>query len=183
MQFADSFALAPSVQSVAARLIQATPEFSHLVDQRIVFAFSERTPMLHGAPCLAFIAAPNVQGPLHWLVDWLIAGLAYPVLEGESPDYLVLVDAALWPTLDAERQDRLVFHELCHVVAKVDEDTGIPKRSPQDGRILTKLVPHDYELFAAELLTYGPLVCGADQLAVDLAEGHARAQRRNLKLA
>ena len=42
------------------------------------------------------------------------------------------------------------------MVARVDEDTGIPKVSREDGRILTKLRPHDFEFFDAEVWRYGP---------------------------
>lgn len=182
--FSDSFALAPEPQALVAALVASCDEFSHLTDARIVCIASQPTPVLRGAACKAFIASPSVQvSPLKPLFAFLLAQLVSPLLDWEMPDYILVVDAALWPTLDAEHQERLVYHELCHVIARVDEDTGLERRSPEDGRILTKLQPHEYEFFDEEVRRYGPAVCELDRAAVAIADGHRAAQRRRLRIA
>jgi hypothetical protein len=185
--FADSFELAREAHAILTRLVaspSACPEFSHLVEARILCVASQPTPIVRGAPCQAFICSPNVQvSPLKPLFTFLLAQLAAPLFEWQSPDFVLIVDAALWPTLDDEHRERLIYHELCHIVAKVDEETGLEKRSQDDGRILLKLVPHDYEFFDAEVRRYGPDVCDLDRAAVAIADGHRAAQRRRLHVA
>jgi predicted metallopeptidase len=164
-----AFRLAPDAQAIAARLIDEL--FDTLTDQRIVCVLSEPVPVLRGSACAAFIAIPIVQGALRDLFGWFVDNLCAPVLEGESPDYLVLLHAERWPTLSPEAQERLVFHELSHVEAKCDTN-GIP-RTGRDGRTLTKLVPHDYELFDQELRRYGADLCDAQPLVDALAARRA----------
>jgi hypothetical protein len=178
----SAFALAPSAATIAARLVETVPEFAHLADQRVLWVASSRTPMLRGSECAAFIATASVQGALHWFIDWLIALFGAEPLEGASPDYLVILDGTLWPALDASAQERLVFHELCHVVALVDSN-GLVRRSPFDNRVLTKLAPHDFELFDAELRRYGTVVCGADGLVSAIRDGDIAARRRKVTAA
>lgn len=180
--FADSYSLAPEPQALAVRLIARCDEFAHLVDARIACLWSEQQPMLRGAPCAAFVGYPRVQGPFSPLFAWLIASLCAPLCDQEEPDFLVIFDHALWPALDAERQERLVYHELCHVVAREDE-YGVVRTSPDDGRVLLKLVPHDYEFFDQEVRRYGPDVCGLDGAAVAIADGFRATERRGRSAA
>ena len=65
------------------------------------------------------------------------------------------------------------------MVARVDEDTGIPKVSREDGRILTKLRPHDFEFFDAEVRRYGPAVYELDGAAVAIADGYRAVARES----
>lgn len=182
--FPDSFAPAPDVQAALSLLVASCDEFSHLSDARILCVNSQPVPMLRGTPCAAFICSPQVQvSPLRPLFAFMLAQLSAPLFDWEPPDFVLMVDAALWPTLDEERQERLIYHELCHVVARVDEETGLEKRSQEDGRILLKLVPHEYEFFDQEMRKYGPAVCELEPAAVAIADGHRAAQRRHLHVA
>lgn len=177
MQLPDSYALQDDAQALVARLVAELDEFSHLAQARIVCVSSARAPMLHGWPCAAFVVVPHVQGPLAHLFDWLVAGFTDAVLDGEDPDVLMLIDAALWPSLDAEGQERLIYHELCHIVPKEAAD-GSGIRLGRDGRPLLTLRPHDAEVFNAELVRYGPAVVGIDDTVHAIVAGQKAAQAR-----
>jgi len=178
--FDDSYALAEEPQAIVERLITDLDEFGHLTKAFVVCVFSQRTPMLRGAPCAAFIGSPTVQGPFAWLFDWLIASLTVPLLDGDAPDFLIIIDAALWPELDAERRERLMYHELCHLQPKESaEGSGI--RLGRDGRPILKVVPHDTEVFHAEVRKYGPELIGLEDHCIAIVEGSAAARERRLE--
>jgi hypothetical protein len=174
-QLEDSFALAPEARAICARLLERVDRFAHLGQARFVCLASQPAVTLRGAECAAIVTVPMVQGPLKRLFDWLIASTCAPVLAWEEPDFLILIDAAVWSTLDAVRQERLMFHELCHVVARENE-YGVPKLDAE-GRPMLKLVPHDVEVFHDEIATYGPETCGIEDACLAIAEG-IRAERR-----
>lgn len=172
-QFADSFKLADAPQVIAARLVADEPEFAHLGLARLACVFSERELWLHGGQKAALIAAPGyVQGPIRHLLTWLVVGMVAPLFAWEEPDFLILVDRAIWDSLDDVRRERLIYHELSHVQAK-ETEFGTPKLG-QDGRPMLKLVPHDSEIFHAELVRYGLEVCGQEDLALAIVEGERR---------
>jgi len=175
-QFADSYRLAKEPQALVERL-RLLPEFAHLRGSRIVCVFSERVPMLRGFPCAAFIGEPRVQGAFRPLFDWMVAQLCRPLLGAEDPEFLVIVDAALWPSLEKVQRERLVYHELCHLKAKENPETGEP-RLHEDGRPQLQVVPHDVEIFEAEVARYGPEVCDLDALCTAIVEGQKRARKR-----
>jgi hypothetical protein len=68
------------------------------------------------------------------------------------------------------------YHELCHIVARVDEN-DVERRSPDDGRVLLRLIRHDWEFFTAEVLRYGPSVCGVDDAARAIAKGYRNVEK------
>lgn len=176
----DTFSLAVEPLRLAARLVSACDEFLHLSHARIPILFSQRTLSLHGAPCAAFIGIPKVQGPFRVLFEWCVAGLVAPVLDGEDPDFLILVDIAIWESLDAERRERLVYHELKHVVVREDE-YGVPRLNKETGDPMLKLVPHDIEAFDDEIRRYGPDIVGIETTCEAIVQGFDAAQRRNRK--
>jgi hypothetical protein len=130
---------------------------------------------------MAIVGVPRAQGPFSRLFDWMVAQLCASVCEWEEPDFLILVDAAIWPSLDPMRKERLMFHELCHVVARENE-YGVP-RLDAEGRPMLRLVPHDVEAFEDEITTYGIEVCGLESACVAIAEGAALDRRRRQKSA
>lgn len=138
--------------------------------------------MVHGGRAAAFIGQPRFQGPTGHFNEFLVAQFCRPLLDGEDLDYLIVVDRPIWATLDAERQERLMFHELKHLVVQEDE-FGVPRRSKETGKPLLKLVPHDFEFFADEIIRYGVDVCGAEGAAHAIVEGEAQKRRRGLKIA
>jgi hypothetical protein len=178
-QLDDTYRLAKEPQAVVERLITDFDEFSHLMRARIVCVLSERTPMLRGSPCAAFIGPPTVQGAYRPLFDWLVAEFTKPLLEGDDPEYFIIIDAALWPTLDSERQERLMYHELCHLQPREGED-GSGIRLDREGRPLLKVVPHDTEVFHAEIRKYGPHIVGLEDHCLAIVEGNEAARQRRL---
>jgi len=180
-QLHDNFALASDVQAIATRLIDEVDRFAHLGQARFVCLGSQPTVTLRGAQCNAIVTMASVQGPMRRLFDWMVAYFAAPVLDWDEPDFLIIVDAAVWSTLDTVRQERLVFHELCHVVA-IENEYGVPKLD-NEGRPMLKVVPHDIEYFHGELERYGLAVCGAEDAATSIAAGFRIDQRNTKKIA
>lgn len=180
----DSVSLAVEPQHLAARLIASLEEFTHLkqADPLLLFVFSERAIPFRGALAAAVICEPRWQGPLGMLAEVLVARLATPQLGAPlDPDYVVIVDASHWRSLDAERRERLMFHELSHLVAREDE-FGVVRRG-KDGRPLLKLVPHDVEVFLSEIERYGIETVGCEAIAPAIVEGEARKRLRGLRIA
>lgn len=176
-QFADSFAALPEADALAARLIRSVPHFAHLSEARLLFVGSQRAPVLHGHTCQACVVKPYVQGPLRWMFDWMLAGFGRERFDWEDPDYVVLVDAALFTSYDAQHREWLIYHELRHIEQRNDEN-GIPKFTKEDGRPMWRLVPHDAEFFFDEVERYGPEVTGQVEATIALATGHRDAQVR-----
>jgi hypothetical protein len=180
----DSVTIAAEPKAIAARLIANLEDFSHLkdADPLLLFVFSERALPFRGGMAAAVIIEPRWQGPLGIVAEFLVAQLTR---QQESvaldPDYVVIVDASNWRSLDAERRERLIWHELSHLVAREDE-WGVIRRS-QEGKPLLKLVPHDFEYFESEIRRYGVEVCGADGLPHAVVAGEAAKRRRNIKIA
>lgn len=180
-QLPDSYRYAIDAQAILGKLVLERAEFGHLAQARILCLFSERQPVLHGNPCEAHIGAPSVQGPYAWLFDWLLERFLAEPLEGQSLDYLVLIDAALWPSKSALEQERLIYHELCHLQPKEDtQGRGI--RLGNDGRPLLKVVPHDIEAFHEEIRRYGPEVCEIQDACVAIADGLVVERERKQQL-
>jgi hypothetical protein len=181
----DSFALAAEPQTIAARLIATCEEFGHLkeADPLLLFLFSERAIPFRGGFAAAVIIEPRWQGPLGLVAEFLLAHFGKGQLGAPlDADYIVVVDASNWRSLDAERRERLMFHELSHLVAREDE-FGVVKRSSQTGQPLLKLVQHDYEAFDSEIRRYGLHTCGFEAIAPAIVEGEARKRRRGLRIA
>lgn len=178
-QFPDSYRVLPEARELAARLIGSVPHFGHLSDCRLLVVASERQPVLHGHPCQAFVAQPHVQGPFSWLFAWLLASFARDQFRWEDPDFVIVIDAALWSSYDDAHREWLVYHELRHVEQRTEAETGIPKFSKEDGRPMWRLVPHDAEFFFDEVERYGPEITGHVEATVALASGaQAAADRR-----
>jgi hypothetical protein len=174
--FPDSYALADDPQAILQRLVRELSEFAHLSEARLACIFSEPTLMLHGQPCFAYVCNPHVQGPNSKLVTWQFAELCRRIFGGEEPDFLIYYDAPIWRGLTDIERERLVYHELCHVVAKVDEN-GVERRSPEDGRVILRTIRHDYEFFDAEVRRYGPTICSLDEAAKSIAAGYRATEK------
>lgn len=180
----DSVTLAAEPAAIVARLVAGCDEFAHVqeADPRLLVLFSQRVIPFRGGRAWAVIIQPRWQGPLGMVAEFLLAQLGRPVFEGEDPDYVVLVDAAIWSALDAEGRERLMFHELSHLQAQEDE-WGAIRRSKETGKPLLKLVPHDVELFESEMRRYGVEVCHAEGFMHAIIDGEASRKRRNLRIA
>lgn len=175
---ADSFALDKDAQALVTRLAML-PELQHTREHHIVAIASQIEPRLHGHPCRAFICQPRVQGPLLPWFGWALAQFCRPLLKGASPDFLIVFDAALWASMTAQQREALIYHELCHLSVKEDPESGAPKVG-DDGRVVLQVVPHDTEVFHAEIRRYGPVALELDGLVDALRDGteHVKRQRR-----
>lgn len=183
--FDDSIALAPDPRQIADRLIETLDDFTHLKEAAptLLFLFSERAIPFRGGLAWAVILFPRWQGPAGLIAAWLVAQFGAGQLGAAlDPDYVVLFDAARWRSLDAERRERLVFHELSHLAA-VEDEFGVIRRNRETGKPLLKLAPHSYEYFDAEIRRYGLDTCEADGLAHAIVEGEAQTRRRTLRQA
>lgn len=181
----DSVSLADEPRTLAARLIASFDEFTHLheADPLLLFLFSERAIPFRGGLAAAVIIEPRWQGPLGLVAEFLFAQLGAPQLGAAlDADYVVIVDASIWRSLDAERRERLMFHELSHLVAREDE-FGVVRRSKETGKPLLKLVPHDYEVFDSEIRRYGVETCGVEAIAHAIVQGETQKKRRGLRIA
>jgi len=178
--FPDSFTLCPEAQSLVPR-VQLYPELQHTVGARIVCIESQIELKLRGDPAWAFIGMPQLQGAHRHLVSFLIAGFCTPVLNGEEPEFLVLVDAVAWRFLDGRRKEWLIYHELKHLVIAVNGG-GDPLQH-EDGRWKLRTTRHDHEVFADEITRYGSDVEGLDKLAEAIVQGHANEKAREKRRA
>jgi hypothetical protein len=95
---------------------------------------------------------------------------------------VVLVDESIWSGLDAERQERLIFHELSHLQPQEDE-FGVIRRSKVTGKPLLRVVPHDVEIFHTEVERYGPEVVAIETLCEAIVIGAKAAKRRQARVA
>lgn len=185
VHFDDSITLAADPLTIATRQMAEFEEFEHLNEAKpvLLVLFSQRTIVFRGGRCAACIIQPRWQGPLGMVAEVLLAHFGAPQLGASvDPDYVILVDAPIWSVLEDEQRERLMFHELKHLAPQEDE-FGVIRRSKMTGKPLLKLVPHDYELFEAEILRYGIEVCGAESAATAIVEGEKAKRRRHLKIA
>lgn len=183
IHFDDSITLAAEPNAIATRLIADAEEFSHLQEAQpvLLVLFSQRTLFLHGGQKAAVIVQPRWQGPLGQVAETLLAHLGAPQLGASvDPDYVVIVDIAIWSVLDAERRERLIFHELSHLQPQEDEFGSI-RRNKVTGKPLLKLVPHDCEVFHSELERYGPEIVGIEATCEAIVVGLKAARRRKAR--
>lgn len=170
----DSFRLAPEPQATLDGLIRRLDDFAHLRQHTIGCLFSERALIDRGAQCRAVVGVPaQVTSKVHerQLLEWCYAQLFRPMLAGSVPDFVVFFDVAHWPRQPLQRE-QLVFHELMHIQQRLDE-YGAP-RFEKSGRPALHLVPHDIEVFRAELVRYGELVPAFDEAALAIAAAASR---------
>lgn len=175
-----AYSLAAGPQAIAARLIRDAAEFSHLREARIVCVRSEPELFLRGEKAFAYVGAARPSGSNSKLHAYLLWAFCAELTGADDPEFLILFDGSSWDGLDDESKEWLVFHELCHIVQKLDEDDQ-PKEDT-DGRPLLAVRSHDYEFFDQEVRRYGPETCRIVGAALAIADGHRTAQRRHRKL-
>jgi hypothetical protein len=133
--FNDTFSLMPEGQQLVRELVERCGEFGHLTQARIPVLLSQRAlvergraipvGVLHGA------CYEGANSATRQLNAWLRAMFLTPICEGEDPDFIIMVDVALWPA-EAEKREHLIYHALCHIEQRVDQ-YGAPKFG-EDGR-------------------------------------------------
>lgn len=172
--FPDSFTLFEDAQRIVNRLVVECGEFGHLQQARIPCLLSQRALVERGrAVPVAVLHGACYEGAnsaTRQLNAWLRAMFLRSVCDDEDPDFLILVDAALWPA-EAIQREHLIFHALAHLEQRTDQ-YGAPKFG-DDGRPMLRMRPHDIERFESELARYGAVIEGFD------AEAGAYTRARN----
>lgn len=137
------------VRAIYDRLVQL-PEFEHLRDGEAVvdFLLRDGEEIKQGRLVLGAVHLPGVQGQLKPVFDWMLRNLL-----GRSPDFLVILDRDYWLGADERSREILMYHEMCHMIQKVDAD-GEP-RFDDEGRPVFGLIGHDVEDFIAVVRRYG----------------------------
>jgi hypothetical protein len=182
--FGDTFSLFEDAQRIIERLVLTCGEFDHLQQARIPALLSQRAlvergrsvpvAVLHGA---CYEGANSATRNLN---AWLRARFMVPVCEGHDPDFIVVIDVALWPKAEVERE-HLLYHALCHIEQRADQ-YGAPKFG-EDGRPMLRMRPHDIERFATELGRYGSVIAGFEDEAGAYDAARAEQRRNRLKSA
>ena len=127
------------------------PEHEHLKNGKPTVGFLLRAhPKLEaGRQVLGSVHMPQVTGKLRdvftWMVEFTFGGI---------PDYLVILDAGYWESVDDRLREILMFHEMSHCVQKTDR-YGEPQYSRITGEPVWGLVGHDVEEFTAVVARYG----------------------------
>ena len=144
------------------RLIGTCPEFGHLAALHLSCYRSQAALVVKGRPVAAALLDPEHLGapaPLRVLVRWYLAGAA----DWRTPDYVLLVDAALYDGADPDERERALYHELCHLEHR--ETAEAQPMFDDDGRPALRLRAHDIELFASECARYPDALLDAAEAA------------------
>jgi len=147
----DTIALAPDVAQLASRLIGSCPEFGHLAALHLSCYRSQAALVSKGRAVAAALLDPEHLGapaPLRVLVRFYLAQAA----DWRTPDYVLIVDAALFDGSSDTEQERSVYHELCHLEHRETAE-GLPCFD-EDGRPALRMRAHDVELFNSESARY-----------------------------
>lgn len=89
----------------------------------------------------------------HWLMrHWF----------GDTPDFIITIDAAFAADADDWAFCALIEHELCHAAQDVDP-FGEP-RFDREGKPLFRVVGHDVEQFHDVVERYGAVAAGVDHM-------------------
>lgn len=188
----DTFKQCPDAEAIARYLIHEDQgrAFAFVQGARLGYVLQQPALFLHGELCDAYITRATVQGPNRLLFAFLVADPAR-----EPLDFIIYVDAAAWsrraqlfelgPSGYPIQQEALIFHELSHL-RHLETSEGEP-RFHDDGRPMLALTRHTYEFFDTELLRYGPVTLGLDQVGTDFVAGAAtektRTRRGTLRIA
>jgi len=125
-------------------------EHRHLLDGEVVVDFLlVREPVIkQGRQVLGAVHMPSVQGQLKGVFTWMFLNTF-----GRLADFLVLLDKDFWMGECDRTREILMYHEMCHMVHKVDGD-GEP-RFNESGKPVFGLQAHDVEEFANTVKRYG----------------------------
>lgn len=180
----DTFTLFESGQQVVRKLVLTCGEFGHLGNAWLPVLLSQRAlvergravpiAVLHGA------TYEGANGATRTLNAWLRAMWLAPICELNDPDFIIVVDCALWPEDEAERE-HMVYHALCHIEQRTDE-YGVPKFG-ENGRPMLRMRPHDIERFESELSRYGSVIESFDAEAGAYARARAEEAKRRIRVA
>lgn len=130
----EDFLPAPEIQRIAERLIAEKPEFEHLQQWRIRYAWKREGGKKLGKLTLG--TCTKAGGLIRFFGDC---------------EFVIAISADNTFALTNFGLEGLIYHELCHAGTKETEDKD------EDGEpiCVPVLIPHDAELFAGEISTYG----------------------------
>ena len=183
MHFPDTFTLAPDVDSHVRQLV-ALEDFAHLRRHTIGCLQTARQLFDRGAACRAVVSVPaqvTAKSFEQQFLKWSYAQLFRPLYNGAVPDFVIVVDAVLWQADTPVAREQLVYHELSHLQPRLDS-YNVPQFE-RSGRHAVHLVPHDVEVFHAELQRYGAIVPAFEETALSIAAGARAPLAKRLKRA
>ena len=158
----DTIAVAPDVLTRCTALIGTCPEFGHLAALRLGCFRSQAALVAKGKAVAAVLMDPeHIGAPAPMRVVWRF--LLARECEWLTPDYVLLVDVALFDGSAPSSQERALYHELCHLQHRETLD-GMPMFD-DDGRPALRLRAHDVELFSTEIARYPSALTDAAQEA------------------
>lgn len=166
----------PELEPIVARVLRM-PEHRHLVegDARIHWLMRSEAKVKGGRQVLGSCHRPQVTGELRSLFDWMLERLL-----GETPDYLVILDAQYWAEASPLEREILVYHELCHAV-QAEDANGAPRFNQQTGEPVWALRGHDLEEFNAVVARYGTHAADVAAFIEAARQGDAAAAADNVR--
>lgn len=88
---------------------------------------------------------------------------------GETPDVIIKIAEKVWPHLNDQGKERVIYHELCHIHPALDS-LGEQKYDSKD-RPLWRIGRHPVTAFAEEIARYGvDTVLGTNASIVDAGQ-------------
>lgn len=186
--FSDTFTLFTSGQRIVEELIASCGEFQHLTSARLPVLLSQRALVERGrAVAVAVVHGACYEGAnsaTRNLNAFLRAMFFLPLCEGHDPDFIILVDAGLWPSESAaapDEREHLLYHALCHIEQRTSE-FDVPKFG-EDGRPMLRMRAHEIERFEAELTRYGSVIESFDAEAGAYSRARAAEAKRRIHVA
>lgn len=159
--FADSYGLFADAQGIVEHLITHCGEFDHLQRAELPCILSQRALVERGRAMPGVIITPTSEGltssAKRNFADFLIARFVRELCEDVDPDFILMLDVALWPK-PAIEQEHLLYHLLSHLEQKVDKYDA--PMWHEDGRAHLRLRAHDIERFINEVQRYGSTIEG-----------------------
>ena len=135
------FSAATEVEQIAERLIDDRFAFLSELDVRIEYRFTSKITKKNGKVILG--TARKITGlSAHW-------GNA------TDPFFAIIITELTWHKLKPLQKEALVDHELRHLYAEQDEESG---------EVVLSILGHDFEGFCEEIKRYGAWKSDVEQI-------------------
>lgn len=135
-----------------AERIKQYPEHLHLAENEVRIGYLMRNQPKEKGNKVELGSVHTIktmfQGGFKDLGLQLLAGML-----GDTPDYLVVLNARWWEQATPLQREALLSHELSHIQQALDS-YGAPKFD-RDGLPVFKVVEHDIAAFRSEVARYG----------------------------
>ncbi len=145
------FTKAPEIAKYAEAIIATFPDqFEHLEECRIAYLFTDEEIKMQGREKAGYVQAPTAQGKNREIYEWTLKEVFGFVDEGYDaqvpPDFIMVISEEAWREYSPVRKVMLIFHELCHIVQRIDRNE-CPMYNEEDGRPIYACYGHDREEF------------------------------------